>query len=157
MSWIKDGLKTTQDNDERDRLAAERQLHIAKVRKAKARDLLDRITAAATAAIEEYRAATTGQDKRRVDYSEKPSGGFKLYKPYYPAASVEISLDTTVDVLRVERSFTPSSNARVQAIQSTLQLQVDDQDDLWVVLESGQTAGPEETVKQLLTSVLFAA
>jgi hypothetical protein len=156
MSWIDDGLKATKENEDRKRLATQRQLHIAEVRKAKARGLLDKITAAATEAVNDYRAKTEGQSERRVDYTAKPSGGFELSKPFYPAASVECTLDAAAAVLNIVRSFSANAEAQTQITRSALQLKVDDSDDLWVVLESGQMATPEKTAENLLRPVLFA-
>jgi hypothetical protein len=91
--WMDQELKRQQLEVDQEELAKRRRLHQDEVVKEKGPNLLNQLTEAVAVVVKEYQSRTADNPQKRVDFTEHPSGGFALEKPFYPAGRVNCTLD----------------------------------------------------------------
>ena len=153
--WIKGRRKEYDARKQAEQDAGRLQVHKAGVLKERARSVLDAVTEAVTRHVEEYQQEFDGLPEKRVDFNRKPSGGFSLYKATYPAASVETMLDPATNSIVGRYSFRLNSNADTRTSQVTIQLGVDDRDNIVMSIPGQNVATPEDVSRYLIEKVLF--
>lgn len=155
MTWINDAEQKYRDKKAKQDTTAQLQLHKADVIRAKGRRYLDELVQVVDRDVADYRARFQGDPSRDVQLTKKPSGGFKLDKATYPAASVECFLET--GSIRAVHVFRADDNSPNQGGPTHLQFQVDDNDNLTVrASDRGQMANLDQVSQYLIERVLFA-
>lgn len=155
MTWIDDGemayrqKKTSQDS------AQQLQLHHADVLVAKARPLLDELVEVVARDVANYSERFKADPQQRVNFTKMPSGGFKLDKAEYPAASVECSLEGVQ--IKVVRSSRPGPMLEADVRLAYLGLGVDSNDHAVVKAPPGKSfVSLDDVSKYLIARVLFS-
>lgn len=155
MSWIDDGERNYLEQKAKSDTTAKLQLHRAEVIRAKSRRYLDDLVELVERDVADYKARFQGDPARDVQFTKNPSGGFKLDKATYPAATVEIFLEG--DAIRAVHVFRRDGNSANHGGPTYLQFQVDDNDDLTVrTSDKGQLAMLDQVSQYLIQRILFA-
>ena len=137
MTWIDDGEKAYREKKASEDTAQQIQLRNTEVLRAKARLFLDELVEVVARDVANYSERFKADPEQRVDFTKKPSGGFKLDKAHYPAASVECSLEG--DQIKVVHSSRPGPMSEADVRPSYLSLEVDSNDNVVVKAPPGKS------------------
>ncbi len=155
MTWIDDGevayrqKKASQDSAQRT------QLRGTEVLLAKARPFLDELVEVVARDVANYSERFKADPEQRVDFTKKPSGGFKLDKAHNPAASVECSLEG--NQIKVVHSSRPGPTSEADVKLSYLSLEVNSNDNVMVKAPPGKSfVSLDDVSRHLIARVLFA-
>ncbi len=155
MTWIDDGEMAYRQKKASQDTAQQMQLHHADVLGAKARPLLDELVEVVARDVANYSERFKADPQQRVDFTRMPSGGFKLDKAHYPAASVECSLEG--DQIKVVRSSRPGPMLEANVRPAYLRLEVDSNDNVVVKAPPGKSfVSLDDVSRYLIARVLFA-
>ena len=151
--WIDQELKRQELEVDQDELAKRRRLHQDEVVKDKGRNLLNQLTGAVAELVNEYQSRTADHPQKRVNFTEQPSGGFVLEKPFYPAGRVTCVLDEEQGIISSTIVLTPDkSSGRRQHLR--FDITVDQHDEVSIVHDGVQLALPK-AAEILIRPVLF--
>jgi hypothetical protein len=151
--WLDKQEEAYRQRRDQQQLQDQVQIHRADVLKAKGRQYLDDLTAAVQRDVERYQQRFTGDEERRTELHVKPSGGFKLTKPTFPSASVEVSLDR--DEIVASYSFRKNSSNSGDQRRETFKLYVESNDELRLTVGGKPLQTLEEASQRIIERVLF--
>jgi hypothetical protein len=151
--WLDKQEEAYRRRREQQQLQDQVQLHRADVLTAKGRQYLDDLTAAVQKDVERYQQRFVGDEERRAEFNAKPSGGFRLAKPTFPSASVEVSLERNEIVAAY--SFRKSSNNSGDQRRETFKFHVESNDELRLMVDGKPLQSLEEASQRIIERVLF--
>lgn len=155
MSWIDDGERKYREQKATQQTQQQIQLHKAEVLQAKARPVLDQLVEVVARDVLNYSERFKTDPERRVDFTKKSSGGFKLDKAHYPAASVECSLEG--DQIKAVHSHRPGQMSEANITPSYLRLEIDGNDNVTIKPPPGETfTSLDDVSRYLIERVLYA-
>lgn len=128
MSWIDDREQQYRTRQAGEDAKNQLQLHKADVVKAKARPTLDHLVEVVKAQVAEFLEKAKDEPDRRVDFTAKPSGGFKLSRLSYPSVELECALNGAM--LKVTQVYCPMQDAKPALTESYLRFEVDESDNV---------------------------
>jgi hypothetical protein len=152
--WLDKQEEAYRKRREQQQLQDQVQLHRADVLKEKGRQYLDDLTAAVGRDVERYQHRFAGDEQRRVEFHVKPSGGFKLTKPTFPSASVEVSLER--DEIIASYFSRKSSSFSGDERRETFKFQVEANDELRLSVAGIPVLRLEDASQRIIERVLFA-
>ncbi len=152
--WIDVGLRHALEREEEQRRAGARRLHQATVLKVKGPDLMRRLVAEVMASVDEYKqSARAGGDE--IEFQALPREGFGVTRAGFPNVRLECHPDYETHLLYCNTTRTDDHDSDPQEFVFSLDVSVDDSDELALRNESRAFATLDEVVEHLLTPVLF--
>ncbi len=121
----------------------------------KARPTLDDLTRIVEQHVAVFQEEFKDDPSKKTDFSVSPSGGFKLYKPTYPAASVECTLVHGTNEILLEYAHTPSSSASPRRSEWRIRLVADVAGNIELHDPSRHLSSLEDATQSILEPVLF--
>ena len=105
--------------------------------------------------VDRYKEKFKSDADRRVDFSEKPSGEFEVYKSVFPSASVKCTLDLPAQAIVAHYAFTRDDSRPPRERWQRIELRVDAADNIELRSERRHFSNLDEVSRFLLEPVLF--
>ena len=158
MTWIDDEEKQYREQSnvkkQEHEHEKESQRQRAELIRTGGRPLLEELVGVVDRDVKKYNESFEKGSKRWAQFHRKPSGGFKLDKLQYPAASVDCSLDTDNDQFRAEYSFRQDRASQTRE-DVFLPLDVDANGDVVIKNSDGVVYTVDDASRLLIRRVLF--
>ena len=153
--WIDDKERELRNGQQVERERADLQLHKARIVEAKGRDVLDALVNVVRRDVDSYAEKFKSEPDRRVDFSEKPSGEFEVYKSVFPAASVKCTLDLPAQAIIAHYTFTRDQSTPPRERWQRIELRVDAADNIELRSERRHFSNLDEVSRFLIEPILF--
>ncbi len=153
--WIDDKERELRNGQQVERQRADSQLHKARIVEVKGRDVLDALVNVVRRDVDRYKEKFKSDLDRRVDFSEKPSGEFEVYKSVFPSASVKCTLDLPAQAIVAHYAFTRDHSTPPRERWQRIELRVDAADNIELRSERRHFSNLDEVSRFLLEPVLF--
>ena len=154
-NWIDDKERELRNGQQLERQRGDLQVHEARIVEAKGREVLDALVNVVRRDVDRYKEKFKSDADRQVDFSEKSSGDFEVYKSVFPAASVKCTLDLSTQAIVAHYAFTRDRSRPPRERSQRIELRVDAADNIELRSERRHFSNLDEVSQFLLEPVLF--
>jgi hypothetical protein len=152
-NWIQEAAEKIRERERQSAQARQWLLHKAETIKVKGMELWPPIVDAVKSSVEEFNSQFPNDVSKYIEFNIIPSRGVTLRKPYFPAVTVESSLDERRQVIHISvtRTRNHDSGSKTADFQYPIDLE---EDGLLYVKDGTFPLTPAEVAANLIRPII---